>query len=143
MEELKMLVEMLAETPKAVLWVAAGFMVYKLAVMGSIVGSLLAAFKLAVTKYHDYKTTPQTELVRKDSVIRSLVISAEFDYLVDQLERLKSVRSFSSSRYQESTRRHNYIHDSDIDWLREAIDAKLVEDQKNPKNEKHYRGVAE
>ena len=58
MEELKELVTMLKDTPTFVLWVLCGYLVYKLAVIGSIYGLI----RFAIDKTHDYLTKPKMVL---------------------------------------------------------------------------------
>lgn len=54
MEELQMLVTMVAGLPTLTVWVLAGYLAYKLAVIGSIYGVI----RLAINRYYDYKAKP-------------------------------------------------------------------------------------
>lgn len=114
MEELKMLVEMVAKLPNAALWVLAGYLVYKLAVIGSWFG--LARF--FIDKLHSWLTKPKYEMVEAKVLLNGHVISGTMPELLSQIERIKGRRSTSSV----------YVFDRDVDWLREAIDDKIAKD---------------
>ena len=101
MEELKLLIEMVRNLPALAIWVLAGYLVYKLVVLGSIYGVL----RLLIVKAHDFLTGPkQMKLGRKS--IDTETASA----LNEQLDRIGSM---------------HYIHMSDVKTLREALDAKM------------------
>ena len=109
MEELKILVDMVAKLPQTALWVLVGFWAYKVIVVGSIFGVI----RYVVWALHSW-------LTRKDQNVRllldGLVISGAQEALVAQLHRLRN-RSHPGHL--------QYTHRSDVEWLREAIDAKL------------------
>jgi predicted transcriptional regulator len=115
MEDLKTLLELIARLPQMALWVALGFWAYKVVVIGSIYGVI----RLGIIKLHSWLTTPKHELIYQDVrlLLDGEVITGSKDALVAQLQRIK--RSTGQ-----------YVHPSDIAWLREAIDEKLAKEQK-------------
>ena len=104
MDELKLLIDMVANLPTLAVWVLVGYLVYKVAVVGSIYGVI----RLAIIKYHDWKTKP----VKKELTLgASTITEAVAEALVAQIARLHSGGG--------------YIHMSDVQRLRESLDAKL------------------
>lgn len=124
MEELKQLIEAIANLPSLAIWVLAGFLMYKLAVVGSVYGLV----RFAIDKWHSWKTTPKHTLEVRElqTAINGMVISEGdvYDALVGQIHRVrgKGVRINS-----------NYIHQGGVDWLRQAIDDKIAKDISNEK----------
>ncbi len=118
MDELKILVEMVADLPAMALWVIAGFFIYKVVIVGSIYGVI----KLAINQLHGWATTPREEIVQVTYEVGSICISSNFPYFMEQLKRLKGIRSLGGG---------SYIHDRDVDWLAEAINEKLERESKN------------
>lgn len=113
MEELKLLIEMVGKLPQTALWVLLGFWAYKVIVIGSVYGLI----RFGIDKLHSWLTKPKYELVQAKVMLNGHVISNTMDELLGQLERLKRTSGA-------------YIHGCDVDWLREAIDAKLALDKK-------------
>ena len=120
MDELKTLIEAVAGLPTLTLWVLVGYLVYKLA----IVGSWFAIASLCVDKLHNWLITPKTELVQRQDVLKYLVIENCFESLMIQLHRIRNKGVDNNS---------DYIHSSDVNWLRDAIDEKEANDSKNKK----------
>ena len=120
MDELKTLIEAVAGLPNLTLWVLVGYLVYKLA----IVGSWFAIASLCVDKLHNWLITPKTELVQRQDVLKYLVIENCFESLMIQLHRIRNKGVNNNS---------DYIHSSDVNWLRDAIDEKEANDSKNKK----------
>lgn len=52
MEELKQLVELILKLPNTALWILAGFLLYKLSIVGSIYGVIRFAIEKAHNLYH-------------------------------------------------------------------------------------------
>lgn len=102
MEELKILVEMVASLPQMAIWVLVAFWCYKVVVIGSIFGII----RLAIIKTHDWLTKPKvvTHKLGEKTAINDGVIAE----LNAQVNRLVST---------------SYIHMSDVDNLRKAIDS--------------------
>ena len=122
MEELTLLIEMVADLPQMALWVLVGFFIYKVVIVGSIFGVL----RLAIVKTHSWLTTPKEDLVITNHITKldRLTITGELEPLMNQLERLVGMTTNCDSRY---------IHGSDIKWLSEAITEKLKrEKQEEP-----------
>jgi hypothetical protein len=118
MEELKILVGMVADLPQMALWVVALFFAYKVTIVGSIFGVL----RLLILKVHSWATTPRENVVTevRDSDVDRLTIRDAYPELINQIERIRGigVRDRSS----------RYVHVRDVEWLRDAISEKLVRD---------------
>lgn len=112
MEDLKLLIEMVAKLPNTALWVLAGYLVYKLAVIGSWFG--LARF--FIDKLHSWLTKQNVDV---RLLLDGQTVTGTKDALLTQLERVR-LQGYTGG----------YIHQSHIDWLREAIDDKIAKDQK-------------
>lgn len=104
MDELKLLIDMVAHLPQMALWVLIGFLAYKLAVIGSIYGVI----RLLIVKGHDWLTRPR-EVTLKLGV--RAIDEATAEALNAQVARVCGSGL--------------YYHMSDVQKLREAIDAKL------------------
>ena len=101
MEELKLLISMVADLPALAVWVLVGYLVYKISVVGSIYGVI----RLLIVKAHDVLlhrgfTATETQLHCIDREVH--------EALVEQCLRLR-----------EGSR---YIHMSDVLHLSNAID---------------------
>lgn len=108
MDELKVLVEMLAGLPHTVLWVLVGYLIYKLVILGSIYGVL----RLLIEKTHDWVTQPKrVEWDMGDITVGTTTKHA----LTEQLLRLRD--------------RSSYIHFEDSNRLRKAIDLLLEQER--------------
>jgi len=120
MEELKLLIEAVAGLPTLTLWVLVGFLIYKLAVIGSVYGTI----RYGIEKFVQWKTTPKHMLEDKTDMVKNIAITHDgtFDALVEQLRRLIG-KGFDNNRI--GTR---YIHGQSVDWLREAITEKELRD---------------
>jgi hypothetical protein len=122
MEELKLLIGMVADLPSMALWVLIGYLVYKLAIIGSIYGVI----RLAITNLYEWaikrKELPaiHQEIYLKDIVHGICIHSDETkDLLMRQIKRVAGKGISIGS---------DYIHKSSVDWLREAIDDKIEKD---------------
>lgn len=118
MDELKLLIDMVAHLPSMALWVLVAFWAYKVVVIGSIYGVV----RLFIVKLHSWLTTPKHELRIVDETARvgSLSIQNCRDELIAQLHRVKG---------KGLTIESDYIHAASVDWLRRAIDAQIAADQ--------------
>lgn len=94
---------MLAHLPQLTVWVLAGFLAYKLAVVGSI----YSVIRLVIVKVHDWKTQPVQFKVGTQAINRDVA-----DALQAQFARLSTGA---------------YIHNSGVRNLKEAIDIVLKE----------------
>jgi hypothetical protein len=115
MEELKLLVDMVAGLPHMALWVIAAFWAYKVVVVGSLYGVI----RLAINKTHSWLVTPRIELRELRPVLDGITIRAELNSLVAQIHRLRGKGVSIESEY---------IHSQSVDWLRDAIDDKIAKD---------------
>lgn len=108
MNELKLLIELVATLPAMAIWVLVGFYAYKVVVIGSIYGLL----RFLIDKTHSWLTAPKvTELKLGGMTLNEDVAGA----LVGQLHRLRST---------------TYIHASDVEKLKKAIDHIQTEERK-------------
>lgn len=104
MEELQLIIQMVTGLPTLTVWVLLGYLLYKLAVIGSTYGVIrysldtLIKWKTAPLQYN-YVLHNELKLISKD--LGPLIIQ--------QLGRLQS-------------HGYGYIHASDVDNLRKAID---------------------
>jgi hypothetical protein len=93
MEELKILVGMVADLPDMALWVVAFFFVYKVCIIGSIYGSI----KFVTTKLVEWRTfvKPEVKPFPKEYDLKGLIANEDtLMLLVAQLARIKR-RSYS------------------------------------------------
>lgn len=122
MEELKTLISAVAGLPTLTLWVLLGYLVYKLAVIGSIYGVV----RFAIEKLHSVLITRKTKTENVDlyGTIHGMCITKDGSHvaLLSQLERIRGKGTGLGSG--------GYIHACSAQWLREAIDAKEIEDAK-------------
>lgn len=116
MEELKLLIDMVAHLPQMALWVLVGYLIYKLAVLGSIYGTI----KFCAEKLHGWAVAKKTETVTREINLRDSLhgISITSDGTLDEL--IRQVRRVCGKKAYKS----QFIHTASVDWLREAIDAK-------------------
>lgn len=118
-EELKVLLEMLAKVPNAALWAVGAVFLYKLTIYLATTGSVVMLAKLAIERLHSYKTekltpkpvppTPPQEHVWK---VEGLCIT----HTGDVVPRLKSLME-ALARDGDS----DYLHQYHIDWLNDAV----------------------
>lgn len=116
MDELKLLIEMVASLPSMALWVLVGFFCYKVVVIGSIYGVI----RLAIVKSHDWLTNPKRKEITP--LLDGVVISGSMDSLLAQIRRVRNRAHQTSS---------SYIHGGDVIWLMQAIDDKIAKDAKD------------
>lgn len=113
MEELRMLLETVGKLPQMALWVAIGFWAYKVVVVGSIYGVI----RFVVAKVHSWATTPRHEIVQLRPMLAGICMQGvSADELIEQVKRAR--RSTG-----------NYMHSSDLQWLRQAIDDRITKDE--------------
>ncbi len=103
MDELKLLIEMVNGLPTLAVWVLVGYLVYKVAVIGSAYGVI----RLLICKVHDWKTQPV-----KFQIGSKVIDAATAEALQAQILRLNRIG--------------NYIHMSDVTALSQALDAHLA-----------------
>ena len=115
MDELKILVDMVANLPHMALWVLVGYLIYKVVVIGSIYGTI----RFTVEKLHSYLTHRKVEYKEIRPMLDGMCIKAASERLVAQLHRVRG-RGVSIKT--------EYIHEQSVDWLREAIDDKIAKD---------------
>lgn len=97
MEELKQLIELVLKLPNTALWILAGYLVYKLAVVGSIYGTI----KFTVDKIHSWATKPKIAVYTWKEGIEPINQETK-DSIIASLLRLKSSPKVFNSRYVHS-----------------------------------------
>lgn len=116
MDELKLLIEMVSNLPSLAVWVLAGYLAYKIVVIGSIYG--LARF--GIEKLHDWLVTRKNRTEEVALALEGVVIANNREAFFGQLRRVTNIKNGSTSPY---------IHSDTTDWLRAAIDDKIAKDQ--------------
>lgn len=121
MEELQVIVEMVAKLPQTALWVLIGFWAYKVMIVGSIYGVI----RFVVSKAHDYLVQrkvipPEVKQIEVRVLVDGICIANAVDPLLAQLRRLIGMNTGIHS---------HYVHRQSVDWLRDAIDEKLERDR--------------
>lgn len=106
MDELRELIGLLADVPSLVVWVLAGYMGYKLVVVGSIYGVI----RLLIDRTHSWLTRPKEVQMRFGDVCISPDVE---EALKAQLRRLPTRRLGPVGQY---------MFGSDVDTLRGLID---------------------
>ena len=106
MDELQLLVQTVAGLPTLTIWVLCGYLIYKLAVIGSIYGTI----RYIADKFVEWRNKP----IKYQ--LENLMINEKVEHLfIAQIKRLTST---------------TYIHENDIRKLKNAIDLMLNEDKK-------------
>ena len=103
MEDLKLLIEMVANLPTLTVWVLVGYLIYKITVIGSIYGVI----RLLIVKIHDWATKPKTIMFK---IGTKPIDESTAEALKEQLARICY---------------GPYFYMSDVQKLREALDWKL------------------
>ena len=106
MDELKMLIEMVANLPALAVWVLVGYLAYKIVVIGSIYGLV----RFAIDKLYNWLTHDGPRRFDPDKYV-SLINGAQ-PKLIAQLHRIKKGSL--------------YIHESDVLWLEKVLDEALA-----------------
>jgi hypothetical protein len=118
MEELKLLIGMVADLPALAIWVLVAFYAYKVMIVGSIYGVI----RFAIEKTHSWLTTPKHQMTEVDirGTLEGMCLTTQGAHraLFAQLERVRGQRTGSGP----------YIHGRDVEWLRDAIDAQEAKD---------------
>ncbi len=121
MEELKLLIEMVAHLPAMALWVLVGFFAYKVI----IVGSLYGVIRYGIWALHSWLTTPKetskVEKVNLYGMLHGLCITQDnvHETLIGQLMRVRGKGTGINS---------TYIHSQSVGWMRQASDDKIAKD---------------
>lgn len=128
MEELKILVSMVANLPNTALWVIAFLFAYKV----SIVGSIYGVIRLAIQRLYEWGTSPNrytaTQIIRQEIHLEDLLNGITISGDDTKISLIALLKSFASNNtYHKGI----YIHLGHVDWLREAIADKYVKDTEN------------
>lgn len=113
MDELKLLVELVADLPQMALWVLAGFFVYKITVVGSIYG----VARLLITKIHCWIIS-----LRDKPVVEAVDLGELLMYPQDYSALLDSLKQFRRDGLL-------YLHKEDVSKLVGII--KKIIDERN------------
>ena len=103
MEELKLLISMVANLPTLAVWVLVGYLAYKVVIVGSIYGVM----RLVIIKWHDWATKPKTVALK---IGAKPIDESTAEALNAQIARVCN---------------GTYYHMSDVQTLREALDERL------------------
>lgn len=117
MEELKAILSMVQHLPTMALWVLVGYLVYQLAVIGSVYGVI----RYVAGELFSWLRQKKIETKEIRPMLDGMCISGQLDPLIGQLHRLRGKGTNIQS---------NYIHMQSVEWLRQAIDAKEQEDMR-------------
>jgi len=112
MEELKLLIKMVADLPQMALWVALGYFVYKVAVIGSIYG--LARF--FIDKLHSWLVTPKEKLVEVKYEIGPYFLGSH------SMSDLK--RALATANEKVGGKESYHLHRNAIQFMIDAINEK-------------------
>lgn len=118
MEELKMLVEMVAHLPAMAMWVLVGFFAYKVVVIGSVYGVI----RFVTAQLFGWLTLRNSGAIGASDVRKLMdefCVRGAVEPLMTQLKRLRGVNVAFDSKY---------IHESSVNWLRQAIEEKMERD---------------
>ena len=117
MEELKLLVQMVASLPALAVWVIIAFYIYKITIIGSIYGVI----RFITQKIHDMYLN-RTNSVKLIDELNGIVITSDntFDQLMNEIKRVRGKDT--------GTVNSKYIHECSVNWLKEAIDDKIAKD---------------
>lgn len=105
MEELKLLIEAVAGLPTITLWVLVGYLIYKLAIIGSTYGVI----RYALDTFIKWKNKPD-EVVYKIGDNAPVIDDQVANAILREIRRIRST---------------SYIHMSDVNDLRIAIDGMI------------------
>jgi len=132
MESLRELMELVKDLPGMTLWILGGFLFYKLAITGSVIGALTAVSKLLINKVHDIKSRPviNEELIDVDGYF----ITGSKQNFLRLIERVcvyrKDLEKESRyTRYSSLGVGKQFLHAHDIEWVEEAIKEKMEKDK--------------
>jgi hypothetical protein len=115
MDELKLLIEMVAHLPAMALWVLVGFFAYKVVIVGSIYGVI----RFVAGRLFDWLQQQKAREVEYKEIrpmLDGMCIKTETDRLIAQLNRVRGKGVGIKS---------DYIHAQSVEWLRDAIDKKI------------------
>lgn len=146
-EELKTLLDAVASIPTLAVWVAIGFLFYKVFIWGSVVAALLKSWslliewmgrwvdakpRLADTELEKLKVSKMPEV--KQLYVGKVTITGEEGYLLQQIKRCAGKGIGINSQY---------LHQQSIDWLRDAIDEKELREQEVKSETNHESSRAQ
>lgn len=117
MDELKILVDMVAHLPQMVLWVLCGFLAYKLAVIGSIYGLI----RFCIGKLYEWAVQ------RKQVSIEVLLDGIPFDDHATKDELMRELRRLMFIGKPEQYKSGSIYSSYGVKLLRETIN-KMYED---------------
>lgn len=120
MEEIKILVDMVAKLLQLALWVLVAFFCYKVICIGTLYGVI----RLAIVKTHNWLMTPEKRITQFEDRIKTDVICCENSLLLE-IHRLKGI----CDKQNGSSFPSEYIKEQDVLWLHDAIDEKLARDK--------------
>lgn len=118
MEELKALIGMVNQLPQLALWVLVGFWAYKVICVGSIYGVI----RFIVGSFVKWKSAPIQYVFKNKTLDEDVLHELEI-----QVSRLSQVRAHNY---------YNIISRYDVEWLRDAIDQRIAERDRENREKK-------
>jgi len=112
----------LKDLPDLAIWILVGILFYKVV----IVGSIFSVVKLTINKVHDVLTMPK--VIKKNITIsdKFIVHDGTYDKFLSLIEEIISYNRTVSERDYKG----NYLHASDVEFIKEAIVEKRINDTK-------------
>jgi hypothetical protein len=110
---LKDLVLVIKDLPQFALWILGGFLFYKLFVVGSIYGVI----RLAINRLYEYLTHPKPPV--------ETIVKYDIDKIAIRDHNITAKVIFILERIRGSG---PYLHSYHINWLEDAIEAKIKAD---------------
>jgi hypothetical protein len=115
-EELEALAKAIAGLPHLALYAMIGFLLYKLAVIGSVYGVI----KMAIDRWHSWAT--------HEKVITTVMNFKSVYVIFD--DALEACLLSVCHRPGRSERKDTWLYSGDMQWLKEAIDEKKAREVK-------------
>ena len=118
MDELKILIGMVADLPQLAIWVLVAFYAYKVVVIGSVYG-LLRFVIVHISKASDRRADNNRAVIDRDEIIKVAQMKTKFvnDSTAEMLDDLLA------EVIKPGAHKYNYVHDHHIQQLRDAYRA--------------------
>mgnify|MGYP003553173947 FL=1 len=118
MDELKLLIEMVAGLPAMATWVLVGFFAYKVIVIGSVYGLV----RYVTGQVFGWLMSPTYKTKEIRPLVDGMCISGHLDDLMIEIRRIRGKGLGVPSEY---------AHGASVAWLRKAIDAQEALDRQS------------
>lgn len=118
MEELKILVEMVAGLPSLALWVVAFFFIYKVSVIGSIYGVI----RFVTQRLYDWSVSGKRKEIHFEDIANDICVTTD-DTRLKLIKLLKSIAK-DNGHYSGV-----FIHSGTVEWMEKAVNAQRILDK--------------